>query len=92
LRKNPKPFITKIQAEGARADKKLIREELRKEADKFAVKMPTSEPDRLMYVRNLLTKALVNQIDKEVFKEFIRMTNSYYELQHCMARALKPPK
>ena len=85
--KKSEPFITEMQAEDQRADRKLIREETHKEAQKLANKMLTFGPDRLMYVRNLYTQALHDRIDKEVFKEFARITNSYQELQHVEARA-----
>lgn len=85
--KKTKPFVTRIQAEGTTADKNLIREELHKEAQKLANQMPTFEPDRLIYVRNLFQQTLHGKLDKEVFKAFIRMTNSYLELQQVAPRA-----
>lgn len=85
--KKPKPSIISIQAEGTTADKNLVRNEIRKEAQKLAAQMPTFGPDRLIYVRNLLEQTLQNKLDKEVFKTFIRMTNSYLELQQAAPRA-----
>lgn len=82
-----KPFITRIQAEGTTADKNLVREEIHKEARKLAIQMPTFGPDRLIYVRNLLQQTLHDKLDKEIFKAFIRMTNSYLELQQVAPRA-----
>lgn len=40
-----------------------------------------------MYIRNLTTKALQGKLDLEVFKEFIRMTNSWMELESIAPRA-----
>lgn len=85
--KKTKPFIVEMQAEGLREERRLIRKETHEEAKKLAAKMPTFGPDRLMYIRNLYTRALRKEIDKEVFKEFIRVTNSYQELQQVEARA-----
>ena len=85
--KTTKEFIGKIQAEGTQTERRLEKEELMKEARKLADKMPTSGPDRQIYVRNLLTKALKGVIDKEVFKLFIKVTGSWMELEACSPRA-----
>lgn len=84
--KKPKPFITRIQAEGTPTEKLLEKETLHKEAMKLADKMPTHPTDRQMYVLNLFTKALQGKIDKEVFKEFVRITNSYMEVEAIASR------
>jgi len=78
--KKPKPFITRIQAEGT-SEKLLIRQELQKEAEKLAVNMPTHQADRQVYVSNLLQRALRGELDKEVFKLFVKITNSYQEVE-----------
>lgn len=85
--KKTKPFIAQIQAEGTKDDRDLIREETYQEARKLADKMPTFGPDRLIYIRNLTTRALRKKIDLEVFKMFIKMTGSWVELQDCLPRA-----
>ena len=85
--KKTPPHIVQLQAEGTKADRDLIREEIHKEAKSLANKMPTFGPDRLMYVRNLTQKVLHREVDLEVFKLFIKMTNSYMELETCMPRA-----
>ena len=81
-----KPFVSQIQAEGTLTERRLEREELMKEARKLADKIPTFGPDRLVYVRNLTTKALRKEIDLDVFKAFIKMTGSWAELQTCLPR------
>ena len=86
-KKRPPPHVVQIQAEGTKADRDLIREETHKEAGELASKMPTFGPDRLIYVRNLTQKALRKELDLEVFKLFVKMTNSYIELQTCAPRA-----
>ena len=83
------PHISTLQAEGNRNDRSLIREEIQQEAKRLADKMPTFPPDRLIYIRNLVQEVLQKQLDLEVFKLFIKMTNSYMELQTCMPRARK---
>ena len=80
------PFITQLQAEGTRADRLLIREETHLEAQKLANKMPTYPPDRMMYIKGLAQKALRKELDLEVFQLFIKMTNSWMELEACMPR------
>lgn len=86
-KKRPPPHIVQLQAEGTKADRDLIREETYKEARKLANEMPTFPPDRLIYVRNLTQKVLRKELDLEVFKLFVKITNSYVELQTCMPRA-----
>ena len=81
------PHITQLQAEGPKVERDLIKTEIRQEAQKLADRMPSFPPDRLIYVRNLTQKVLHKQVDLEVFKLFIKMTNSYVELQTCLPRA-----
>lgn len=85
--KHRNPAITQMQAEGTKAERDLIKEETQREAKKLADKMPSFGPDRLIYIRNLAQKVLRKELDLEVFKLFIKMTNSYVELQTCMPRA-----
>jgi len=87
LGKKTPPHMIQLQAEGTKADRLLIREETHEEARKLADKMPTFPQDRLMYVRNLVQKTLRKELDLEVFKAFVKMTNSYMELQSCAPRA-----
>ena len=85
--KKTPPHVVRLQAEGTRVDRNLIKEETHKEARELANKMPTFLPDRLMYVRNLAQKVLRKEVDLEVFKVFIRLTNSYMELGSVYSRA-----
>ena len=85
--KKTSPHITQLQAEGTKIDRALIKEEIQKEAKELANKMPGFGPDRLMYVRNLVQKVLRKELDLDVFKLFVRMTNSYMELETCAPRA-----
>jgi len=81
------PHIVQLQAEGTKADRTLIREEEIQEAKGLASNMPTFGPDKLIYIRNLVTKVLKGELDKEVFKIFVRMTNSYMEVESVFPRA-----
>jgi len=85
--KRTPPHIVQLQAEGTKVDRDLIRKDLQHEAQKLADKMPTFPPDRLIYVRSLVQKTLRKELDLEVLKIFIRMTNSVMELETCMPRA-----
>ena len=86
-KKRAPPHVVQIQAEGTKADRDFIKEETHKEARKLADNIPSFPPDRLMYIRNLSQKVLRKELDLEVFKLFIKMTNSYMELESCMPRA-----
>jgi len=86
-KKKAPPYIVQIQAEGTKADRDIIKGEIHKEAQKLAIEMPTFPPDRLIYVRNLTQRVICKELDLEVFKLFIRITNSYVELQTCAPRA-----
>lgn len=85
--KQQKPFITELLAEGTKADQNAERNETHRKALMLARKMPGTPAERLVYVRNLTTQAIAGKLDKEVFKEVIRLTNSWYELESCAARA-----
>lgn len=85
--KHHNPAMARLFVEGTKMDKALIREEELKEVNQLISKMPTDPPYRLIYVRNLVQKVLGKQLDLEVFKLFVKKTNSYEELQTCMPRA-----
>jgi len=80
-------LVTQILTEGTTTERRLEREELMKEVRKLADKMPASEPDRLVFVRNLVMQALRGKIDFEVFRMFVKMTDSWIELETCLPRA-----
>jgi len=86
-KKKVPPHIVQLQAEGTKAERDLIREETYKEARKLALQMPTFGPHRLIYIRNLVTKVLRDEMDLEVFKTFVKITNSYLEVETCAPRA-----
>jgi len=86
-KKRTPPHIVQLQAEGSKADRDLIREENLKEAKHLVSQMPTFGPDRLIYVRNLVAKVLRKELDLEVFKTFVKITNSYLEVESCLPRA-----
>ena len=86
--KESKPFITRIQAEGNTAEKLFDLHQIQEETEKLISKMPVSLPEKQVYVGNLLTKALRGELDKDVFKYFIKMTNTYQELEASSSRAL----
>ena len=88
MSKKPHPFITRIQAEGTTAEKLYDKHYTQAEAEKLVSKMPTDLPNKQVYVRNLLTQALAVKLDKDVFKYFIKITNSYQELEASHSRAL----
>lgn len=81
------PVAQRIMAEGTPAERARDREAILKEARKLAIETPTFPPEKLVYVRNLLTKALRGKMDREVFKQFVRLTNSYMEVEECESRA-----
>ena len=85
--KKTPPHIVQHQAEGSKADRALIKEEEIHEAKILATNMPTFGPEKLIYVRNLATKVLKGELDKEVFKRFVKMTNSYLEVESIFPRA-----
>ena len=78
-------FIVRIQAEGTTAEKRLEAKEVHKKASVLAVRMP-APPHRQMYVGNLLRQALRGELDVDVFKEFVKMTNTYLELEQVAPR------
>jgi len=88
MSKKPRPDITRIQAEGTTAEKLYDKHYTQAEAEKLASKMPTFLPDKQVYIRNLLTQTLAGRLDKDVFKYFIKLTNSYQELEASHSRAL----
>lgn len=78
-------FITRIQAEGTATERRLEAEEVHKKASALAAKMPPA-PDKQVYVGNLLRDTMRGQIDVDVFKEFVKMTNTYLEVDQAAPR------
>ena len=86
-KKIPKPFVTRIQAEGTPQEKRLEQEEELKEARKLADQMPAEYHHRVIYVRNLTVKALRGEIDYNVFYKFLKMTNCWDIFYFTLERA-----
>ena len=78
-------FITRILSEGTSSEKRVEAAEIRKSARVLIAKMPPA-PDRQIYVGNLLRQALCGELDVEVFKEFVRLTNTYMEVVQVAPR------
>lgn len=78
-------FIVRIQAEGTTTEKRLEAEEVHKEASALAAKMP-APPHKQVYVGNLLRQALRGQLDIDVFKKFVKLTNTYLEVEQVAPR------
>ncbi len=83
------PFIVRILAEGNSSDKLLEREEVLKQSRILASKTPSNPADRQMHVGNLLRKALRGEVDKNVFIQYVRLTNTYAEVQNVYPRILR---
>jgi len=77
-------FIIQQMAEGTIAERQAIKEESNKIALELKNKMPTEQTDRLMYIRNIVEKAKAGLINMETFKTFIKMTNSWNELNSIL--------
>jgi len=78
-------FITRIQAEGTAAEKRLVAEEVYQRAKELATGLP-KPPYKQPYVGNLLRQALKGELDVDVFKEFVKMTNTYLEVERVAPR------
>lgn len=71
----------------ADSDSRLIANEISEEAKLLAKKMPPDVGGKTIYVRNLVTQALLGKLDLAVFKMFLRITNTYQEAETCLPRA-----
>jgi hypothetical protein len=67
-------------SEGSITERHAERDEISKLAKQLASQMPRDTADRKMYISSLVEKVKAKQIDVEVFKTFIKMTNSWAEL------------
>lgn len=83
-RKTP-DFITRIQAEGTTAEKMVERTAIHRKAVELSEKMP-APPHKQVYVGNLLRQALKGEVDVDVFKEFVKLTNTYLEVEQVAPR------
>ena len=67
-------------SDGSITERHAERDEISKLAKQLASQMPRDTADRMMYISNLVEKVKAKQLDVEVFKTFIKMTNSWAEL------------
>lgn len=85
----PKPFVTRIQAEGTPSEKRGELSELQKKAAELARKYPFDPASRQVYVRDLLAKSLRGELDSEAFKLFAKMTGCWDEIDLCAPRLMR---
>ena len=78
-------FIVQLQAEGTTTERNLEKDEVHKRAYELAAKTP-APPHKQVYVGNLLRQALRGELDVDVFKEFVKMTNTYLEVESVAPR------
>jgi hypothetical protein len=86
MSKRTPDFIIQQMAEGSIAERTMIREEYEKAVKPLIRDLPSRQPDRTTYLRNLVSKVMKNEIDIEVFKIFAKRTNTYVELQNVSPR------
>ena len=83
-------FIMQQISEGSITERHAERDEISKLAKQLASQMPRDTADRMMYISNLVEKVKAKQLDVEVFKTFIKMTNSWAELSAATKKAERP--
>lgn len=77
----------KIMSQGTPSERRVIKEETEKEARTLADKVPTFLPDRTMFIRQQVQKALRGELEVEVFRRFAILTNSWEEIETVLPRA-----
>jgi hypothetical protein len=85
-------FITQQMSEGSTTERHAERDEISKLAKQLASQMPNDTTDRITYIRNLVEKVKAKQLDVEVFKNLIKMTNSWAELSAATKKENRPLK
>ncbi len=83
-------FITQQMSEGTITERHTERDEISKLAKQLASQMPRDTADRMMYISSLVEKVKAKQIDVEVFKTFIKMTDSWTELSATTKKEERP--
>ena len=83
-------FITQQMSEGSITERHAERDEISKLAKQLASQMPRDTADRMMYISSLVKKVKTKQLDVEVFKTFIKMTNSWAELSATTKKEERP--
>lgn len=87
MTKQRKPFMTEMQVEGTRAERRLERADAERQARVLIANMPTGKAAKQTYVRNLVVRALRKEIDPQVFEAFVSLTNIQDEVDAVLARA-----
>ena len=87
MKKQRKPHITEMQAEGTHAERRLERADTRWLAHELIVDMPPRGAARQMYIKNLTVRALKKEVDQAVFEEFVSLTNIQPEVDAVLARS-----
>jgi len=77
-------------SDGSITERHAERDEISKLAKQLASQMPRDTADRMMYISNLVEKVKAKQLDVEVFKTFIKMTNSWAELSAVTKKEERP--
>ena len=80
-------MVTQILAEGQRGERELERQEFESEVRVLLRACPTNQADRLIYIRNLVYKALKGGVDLDVFREFCKRVHALVELETVLPRA-----
>ena len=83
-------FITQQMSEGSITERHAERDEISKLAKQLASQMPRDTADRMMYISSLVEKVKAKQLDVEVFKTLIKMTNSWAELSAATKKEERP--
>ena len=80
MSKRTPDFIIQQMAEGTIAERNAMKNEIDYVVENMIKEMPTNPTDRLMYIRNLVEQVKANKLNMETFKTFIKLTNSWNEL------------
>jgi hypothetical protein len=83
-------FIAQQMSDGSITERHAERDEISKLAKQLSSQMPRDTADRMMYISNLVEKVKAKQLDVEVFKTFIKMTNSWAELSAVTKKEERP--
>ena len=87
---NPPEFVQKMFTDGTTVEKSAEKNksiaDLGAKVDAMIRKLPTNEPDRSMYLRELIIKSLKKEIDEDVFKQFVQRTNTMMTITQMLPR------
>jgi hypothetical protein len=85
--KRLKPTAIEYMAQGSVQQRQLAKKEIRDKATELKNKMPTDVGHRTVYIRNLVVQTMQKKIELDVFIEFVKMTNSWMEIESMVPRA-----